>query len=89
MPAMAANESCSPAAAMESGLAMSSMSRPAQSEVSPSASRLSSGASMTSKSITQARTTEAVQPATKVKSTMTGTPTMDARRLPKSATSTA
>ena len=89
MPAMDAKESWSPAAAMESGFAMSSIRSPAHSEVMPSASRLSSGASMTNISMTQALTTEAVQPATSVNSTMTGTPTKDARLLPSSVTSTA
>ena len=89
MPAMAENESCSPAAAMESGFAISRMSRPAHSEVSPSASLLSSGASITSVSMTQARTTEAVQPVINVNSTITGTPNIDARRFPSRYTSTA
>ena len=88
MPVMAANESCSPAAATESGFATTRMSRPAHSEVSPSASRPSSGASITSTSMTQARTTEAVQPVMNVNSIITGTPQTEARRLPSRCTST-
>ena len=63
MPVMAAKESCSPAAATESGFATTRMSRPAHSEVSPSASRPSSGAKSTSAVMNAARSTDGLHPA--------------------------
>ena len=82
---MEAKESCSPAAAMESGFAMSSSISAAPRLVRASASLRASGADITSSSMTQALTMLGVAPVISVKSSAAGIPSSEERLLPTSA----
>ena len=83
-PSIEANDSCKLADAMLSGFAASRIISANARLVSPSDSRLSSGAAILSRSMTHARTIALEQPAMNVNSTISGAPINAARRLPAS-----